>query len=106
MGATIKSMVTSGMILSLFLSMIVSPIHVFGLEENKLLFPKSMFPQSDAYKTGWAAGFLGQPFKGHHTRDYIFGYLNGTSTYVYNYNDTSGGHNLDWYIGLRSSSCR
>jgi hypothetical protein len=104
MGATIKSMVTSGMILSLFLSMIVSPIHVFGLEENKLLFPKSMFPQSDAYKTGWAAGFLGQPFKGHHTRDYIFGYLNGTSTYVYNYNDTSGGHNLDWYIGFHNGA--
>jgi len=40
--------------------LIVSPIHVSGLEENKLLFPKSMFPQSDAYKTGWAAGFLGQ----------------------------------------------
>jgi hypothetical protein len=34
-------------------------------QNEKLLFPKSMFPQSDAYKGGWAAGFLGQPFKGH-----------------------------------------
>lgn len=70
-----------------------------------------MFPQSSAYKVGWAAGFLGQPFKGQHTRDYIFGYLNGSSTYVYNYNDTSGwnynetsGHNLDWYIGFHNGA--
>jgi|SRR5215469_5037587 len=60
-----------------------------------------MFPQSDAYKTGWAAGYLGQPFKGHHTRDYIFGY--GTSTYLYSYNETSG-HNLDWYIGFHNGA--
>lgn len=78
--------------------------HVFGLESNKLLFPKSMFPQSSVYKAGWAAGFLGQPFKGHHTQDYIFGYLNGTTTYVYNYNDTGGGHDLDWYIGFHNGA--
>ncbi|MGA9153895.1 MAG: hypothetical protein WBZ36_25225, partial [Candidatus Nitrosopolaris sp.] len=77
--------------------------HVFGYEENKLLFPKSMFAQSDVYKAGWAAGFLRQPFEGHHTRDYIFGYLNGTSTYVYNYNETTG-HNLDWYIGFHNGA--
>jgi len=40
--------------------LIVSPIHVSGLEENKLLFRKSMFSQSDADKTGGAAGSLGQ----------------------------------------------
>jgi hypothetical protein len=73
-------------------------------QNEKLLFPKSMFPQSDAYKGGWAAGFLGQPFKGHHTQDYIYGFLNGTSTYVYNYNDTGGGHNLDWYIGFHNGA--
>ena len=101
MGATIKSIVTLTMILSLLTILLVSPIQ--GLEENKLLFPRSMFPQSDAYKTGWAAGFLGQPFKGDHTRDYIFGYLNGTTTYVYNYNETSG-HNLDWYIGFHNGA--
>jgi len=76
--------------------LIVPTIH--AERENKLLFPKSIFPQSDAYKTGWAAGFLGQPFNGHHTQDYIFGYLNGTSTYVFNYNQTSG-HTMNWYIG-------
>src|SRR5215467_11953668 len=37
--------------------LIVPTIH--AERENKLLFPKSIFPQSDAYKTGWAAGFLG-----------------------------------------------
>ncbi|MGC2571928.1 MAG: hypothetical protein WA364_10500 [Candidatus Nitrosopolaris sp.] len=104
MGATIKSIITLTMILSLFLSMIVSPIQGFLQNENKLLFSKSMFPQSDAYKTGWAAGFLSQPFKGHHTRDYIYGFLNGTSIYVYNYNDTGGGHNLDWYIGFHNGA--
>jgi hypothetical protein len=71
---------------------------------NKLLFPKSLFPESDVYKKGWSDGFLGQPFKGQHTRDYIYGYLNGTSTYVYNYNETGGGHNLDWYIGFHNGA--
>ena len=100
--ATVISIVTLTMILSLLTILTVSPIQ--GLVANKLLFPKSMFPQSDAYKGGWAAGFLGQPFKGRHTRDYIFGYLNGTSTYVYNYNDTGGGHNLEWYIGFHNGA--
>lgn len=31
-------------------------------------------------------------------------YLNGSSTYVYNYNDTGGGHNLDWYIGFHNGA--
>jgi len=51
-------------LLTLILAPIVSPIHISGSLQKeisqKLLFPKSMFPQSDAYKTGWAAGFLGQ----------------------------------------------
>jgi hypothetical protein len=94
----------------LFVGLIVSlaPIScVYGTNEspqsNKLLFPKSMFPQSDMYKSGWSAGFLGQPFKGQHERDYIFGYLNGTTTYVYNYNETSG-HTMDWYIGFHNGA--
>jgi hypothetical protein len=49
--------------------MIVSPIQGYLQDENKLLFPKSMFPQSSVYKAGWAAGFLGKPFKAHNTRD-------------------------------------
>jgi hypothetical protein len=87
----------------LLATLIMSPIisHIFAT--NKLLFPKSMFPESSMYKMGWAAGFLGQPFKGQHTRDYIYGYLNGTSTYVYNYNETSG-HTMDWYIGFHNGA--
>jgi hypothetical protein len=30
------------------------------------------------------AGFLGVPFKGHHTANFIAGYLNGTNSYWYN----------------------
>jgi hypothetical protein len=67
-GVTIESIVTLTIILSLLT--IVSPIQ--GLEKNKLLFPKSMFPQSDAYKTGWATGFLGQPFIQSYTRLHIW----------------------------------
>lgn len=75
-GSCVKWAVT----LITILSLLTVPIHIFGLQtENKLLFPKSMFPQSDAYKAGWTAGFLDQPLKGHHTNDYIFGFLNGTS---------------------------
>lgn len=40
------------------------PSYIFAT--NKLLFPKSMFPESSAYKAGWSAGFLHQKFKGHH----------------------------------------
>lgn len=31
--------------------------HAVG-QSNKLLFPKSMFPESDSYKSGFSAGFL------------------------------------------------
>jgi hypothetical protein len=92
--------------LSIILLMVVlAPIlSVNATESNKLLFPKSMFPESDTYKAGFTAGFLDQPFLGHHEKDYIFGYLNGTTTYVYNYNDTGGGHDLDFYIGFHNGA--
>jgi hypothetical protein len=88
----------------LILMILTSIISVNATESNKLLFPKSMFPQSDVYKLGWSAGFLDQPFLGHHTRDYIFGYLNGTTTYVFNYNDTGGGHDMSWYVGFHNGA--
>jgi hypothetical protein len=103
MDATIKRIVTLTMILSLLNILIVSPIQ--GLEKNKLLFPKSMFPQSDAYKTGWATGFLGQPFKGHHTQDYIIGLINGTCTYKLNRSEAPG-HTMDFYIGFHNGAIK
>jgi hypothetical protein len=91
--------------LSIILLMVVlAPTLAMATESNKLLFPKSMFPESDRYKSGFSQGFLGQPFLGHHTQDYIYGFLNGTTTYVYNYNDTGGGHDLDWYIGYHNGA--
>jgi hypothetical protein len=96
------SLYLSILLLMVVLAPILSIAH--AAESNKLLFPKSMFPESDSYKFGVTAGFLHQPFKGEHEGDYIFGYLNGTTTYVYNYNDTGGGHDLDFYIGFHNGA--
>ena len=40
--------------------------------------------KSAAYNAGFSQGFLGTPFKGHHTQDFIYGYKNGTRSYQFN----------------------
>lgn len=41
-------------------------------------------PGSKRYNAGFSTGYLGLPLKGHHTQEYLTGYINGTSLYQFN----------------------
>src|SRR5215469_4058338 len=69
-------------------------------KSNKLVQSQYFFSEkSRKYNAGWVAGFLGQPFKGHHKQDYIIGFINGTCTYKLNRSEAPG-HTMDFYIGF------
>jgi hypothetical protein len=54
--------------------------------------------KSAAYNAGYSAGYLGLPLKGHHTNDFILGYVNGSSSYQVNRGEVEG------YNSIRAAS--
>ena len=67
-----KSRSYSNTLLLLFLVMITPTAYIFG--ETLAPIPG----ESAAYNSGFDAAYLELPFKGHHTQDYLDGYINGT----------------------------
>jgi len=70
---------------------IVSPTaHTFG--ENQLA---PISNESAPYNAGFSQGYVNAsggniPLKGHHTYDFVVGYINGTASYWFNRGDTEG----------------
>jgi hypothetical protein len=54
--------------------------------------------KSDRYNAGFAQGYLGLALKGHHTNEFLLGYINGSSLIQLNRGDVQG------YSGLPATS--
>ena len=54
--------------------------------------------KSDPYNAGFAQGYLGLALKGHHTNEFLLGYINGSSLIQSNRGDVQG------YSGLPATS--
>ena len=50
--------------------------------------------KSERYNQGFSQGYRGFPLKGHHTNDFILGYLNGSSSYQINRGEAEAYNNL------------
>jgi hypothetical protein len=56
-------------------SLMLVPTHAFATKDYELTFSPH---DSQAYKQGSTDGFFGYPLQGHHTKDFFYGYENGT----------------------------
>lgn len=77
----------------LLLLMIVTPTAV-AHGENKLAPDPN---KSAPYNTGFSQGYVGIPLKGHHTHNFLAGYINGTALYWFNRGDTEGYNACELY---------
>jgi hypothetical protein len=80
---------------NLLILLIIPLLVITPTVANSLLTPFS--DKSWRYNAGFEQGFLAIPFKGHHTADFVIGYINGTSTFNMNRSENPG-HNMEWYV--------
>jgi hypothetical protein len=68
----------------LTLGLTASLISAKAITRNINIDRSYVAPQPDKtlrFDAGFAAAYLGLPLKGHHTQEYIIGYMNGTASY-------------------------